>query len=60
LARKVLRDVLLRHRARGGSGLGTVPILWKTPRDAERLREDDLMLRESPRLVAYLCTKYGI
>ena len=43
----------------GGSGLGPVPILWKTPRDAERLREDDLMLRQSARLVAYLCTKHG-
>lgn len=44
----------------GGSGLGPVPILWKTPREAERLREDDLMLRQSARLVAYLCTKHGI
>jgi hypothetical protein len=44
----------------GGSGLGPIPMLWKTPRDAERLREDDLMLRQSARLVAYLCTKYGI
>ena len=44
----------------GGSGLGPVPILWKTPRDAERLREDDLMLQQSARLVAYLCTKHGI
>jgi hypothetical protein len=43
-----------------GSGLGPVPILWKTPRDAERLCEDDLMLQQSARLVAYLCTKHGI
>jgi hypothetical protein len=44
----------------GGSGLGPVPILWKTPREAERLREDDLMLRQFARLVAYICTKHGI
>jgi hypothetical protein len=44
----------------GGSGLGPVPILWKTAREAERLREDDLMLQQSARLVAYLCTKHSI
>jgi hypothetical protein len=44
----------------GGSGLGSIPILWKTPREAERLREDDFMLRQSARFVAYLCTKHGI
>lgn len=42
----------------GGSGLGTVPILWKTPVNADRLRADDHMLIESARLVAYLCDKY--
>jgi N-acetyl-anhydromuramyl-L-alanine amidase AmpD len=44
----------------GGSGLGSIPIFWKTPREAERLREDDLMLRQFARLVAYICTKHGI
>lgn len=44
----------------GGSGLGPVPILWKTERDADELRDDDHMLIESARLVAYLCTKYDI
>ena len=44
----------------GGSGLGPVPILWKTGREAHDLRDDDHMLIESARLVAYLCTKHGI
>ena len=44
----------------GGSGLGPVPILWKTGREADDLRDDDHMLIESARLVAYLCTKHGI
>jgi len=44
----------------GGSGLGPVPILWKTGRDAQELRDDDHMLIQSARLVAYLCTKHGI
>ncbi len=44
----------------GGSGLGSVPILWKTTPDADRLRDDDKMLIESARLTAYLCTKHGI
>lgn len=44
----------------GGSGLGTVPILWKTTPDADRLRDDDKMLIESARLTAYLCTKHGL
>jgi hypothetical protein len=44
----------------GGSGLGSVPILWKTRRDASDLRDDDHMLIQSARLVAYLCTKHDI
>jgi N-acetylmuramoyl-L-alanine amidase len=44
----------------GGSGLGDIPILWKTGRNADDLREDDHMLIQSARLVAYLCTKHAI
>ena len=44
----------------GGSGLGEVPILWKTPKDADDLRSDDEMLIQSAKLVAFLCTKWNI
>jgi hypothetical protein len=44
----------------GGSGLGSVPILWKTHRDAEKLREDDLMLRASAKLTGFLCVRWNI
>lgn len=44
----------------GGSGLGEVPILWKTPKHAEELHRDDAMLRQLAVLVAYLCLKHNI
>ena len=44
----------------GGSGVGSVPILWKTPREAEALRSDDHMLIQSAKLVAFLCNKWNI
>jgi N-acetyl-anhydromuramyl-L-alanine amidase AmpD len=44
----------------GGSGLGHVPIMWKTPKDARKLDEDDLMLQASARLTCYLCMKWDI
>lgn len=44
----------------GGSGAGSVPILWTTSQDAATLRSDDAMLKSSAGLTAYLCSKHSI
>jgi len=44
-------------RAKNPAG---VPCFWTTPKDANRLSDDDKMLKSSARLTAYLCSKHRL
>jgi N-acetyl-anhydromuramyl-L-alanine amidase AmpD len=44
----------------GGSNVGPLEALWKTGKNADQLRDDDHMLIQSAKLVAFLCNKWNI